>query len=118
LVELRGERTDLRRWDSLPQGFYLKAFAPLASGEVATLHHPDWGTALEVVTRARQQLHLGIWLNRGGFPEGRPVEHLALEPTFGAADALSRALEMGNCLFLAPGGEERWTVTYRIVELS
>ena len=38
LVELRGEQTDLRRWDSLPQGFYLKAFAPLASGAVATLH--------------------------------------------------------------------------------
>ena len=113
-ILLQGKRLDLRRWDSLPPGFFVKVFAPLRSGEPVAVHHPTWGTTLEIVTVASTQLHIGLWLNKGGVSLQTPVEHLALEPTFGSADALDRALAGGSALQVAAGETVSWVVEYRI----
>ena len=105
---------DLSRWDSLPAGFFVKVFAPLRSGEPVALHHPTWGTTLEIVTVADTPLHIGLWLNKGGIPLPGPVQHLALEPTFGSADALDRALLDDSALWIAAGKTASWMVDYRI----
>jgi len=113
-IVLHGERIDLRSWDALPPGFFVKVFAPLRSGEPVTLHHPTWDTTLEIVTVAAAQLHIGLWLNKGGISLPAPVEHLALEPTFGSADALDRALLDNSALQVAAGATVAWAVEYRI----
>lgn len=113
-IVLNDERIDLRSWDALPSGFFVKVFAPLDSGEPVALHHPTWGTTLEIVTMATAPLHIGLWLNKGGISLQRPVEHLALEPTFGSADSLDRALLDNSALLVAAGATVAWSVTYRI----
>jgi galactose mutarotase-like enzyme len=115
VIEIGDRSIDLRSWGSLPEGFYLKAFAAPPAGAAATLTYPEWGTSLEIVTESRHPLHLGLWLNRGGFPEDEPVEHLSLEPTFGSSDSLEKALKDDSSLILKARETEMWTLTYRVV---
>jgi len=116
-LRLTGKDIDLRYWDTLPPGFFMKGFAPLAAGAPVALHHPQWGTALTIVTRSDHPLHIGLWLNRGGIPSGAPLEHVALEPTFGSADLLSRAVDDGSCLVLKARASPCWTVSYQVVQV-
>jgi len=53
-------------------------------------------------------------LNRGGFPSEQPVEHFSIEPTFGSADALTRAMKDNSCLTLKANSDERWRLSYRL----
>lgn len=113
-VVVKGTSINLSRWDSLPAGFFVKVFAPLCSGQLLALHHPTWGTTLKIATMADTPLHVGLWLNKGGIPLPEPVEHLALEPTFGSADALDRALADNSALWIGAGKTVSWVVDYRI----
>jgi galactose mutarotase-like enzyme len=115
ILKVRGGEVDLRRWDSLPLGFFLKAFSPLPPGAPVVLGHIEWGRSLEIVTTAQTLIHLGLWLNRGGFPSEQPVEHFSIEPTFGSADALTRAMKDNSCLTLKANSDERWRLSYRIL---
>lgn len=110
-----GDRdVDLRRWNELPVGFYLKAFAPLASGWTLKLTYPEWAAELEMITTASTAMYVGVWLNRGGFPEPNPVDHFSIEPTFGASDSLATAYRQKSCLILKGRSQETWSVVYRI----
>ncbi len=115
IFKIQEQEVDLRHWNSLPRGFFLKAFSPLQSGSPVMLNYVDWGRSLEIITTAGHPIHLGIWLNRGGFPTEQPLEHLAIEPTFGSADALTRAMMDNSCLMLKANSDERWRLSYRIL---
>lgn len=114
ILEIRGREVDLRNWDSLPHGFFLKAFSPLPPGAPVVLGHMEWGRTLEIVTAAQIPIHLGLWLNCGGFPAEQPVEHFSIEPTFGSADALTRAMKDSSCLILKAKSDEHWRLSYRL----
>ena len=114
IVNIQGQEVDLRSWSSLPNGFFLKAFSHLHAGSPVRINHVEWGTILEIVTTANHPIQLGIWFNRGGFPVDRPVEHFSIEPTFGSADALSRAMVDNSCLTLRAMSDERWHLSYRV----
>ncbi len=118
IVKIEEQEVDLRCWNSLPRGFFLKAFLPLSSGSPVTLNHVEWGRSLEIITTAGHPIHLGIWLNRGGFPTEQPLEHLAIEPTFGSADSLTRAMMDNSYLMLKANTDERWRLSYRILQTS
>lgn len=115
-LDVAGKVIDLRYWDTLPSGFFMKAFAPLSSGTPVVVRHATWNTALTIVADSRHPLHIGLWLNRAGIPADSPLEHVALEPTFGSADLLSRAVHDGSCLVLKARSSESWSVSYRVVQ--
>ncbi|HEX7299134.1 MAG TPA: hypothetical protein VF257_09000 [Solirubrobacteraceae bacterium] len=109
----------LADWDALPARAYVKLFAPWECGRPVTLVHPVWGVFLSVsMGDAPVRPHLGLWLNRGGFPAGAPLEHLAIEPTFGSADDLPSAQADGSCLVVAPGRTATWSVDYTLGTLD
>lgn len=113
---IQGKLVDFREISSLPNGMYLKAFAPCTNVLEATLHYPEWNTSLKIITNAMQRLHIGIWLNKRGFPIESPLEHISIEPTFGSSDSLERAYKDGNCLFLGAQSTETWTLRYQIMD--
>jgi galactose mutarotase-like enzyme len=114
-----GHTIDIAEWDQLPSGAHVKLFAPWGCGRPVSLVHPAWGLALSVCVRsAPARPHLGLWLNRGGFPAEAPLEHLAIEPTFGSADDLPSAEADGSCLVVQPGCTETWVVDYEISMLE
>ena len=54
---------------------------------------------------------LGLWLTRGGW---NGYHHVALEPTNGAADALTDAVKAGQGGLLAPQEKRSWQVKLRV----
>ena len=117
IVKILEQDVDLRSWKSLPEGFFLKAFSPLPAGSPVRLNYPEWGKTLEITTTADQPVQLGIWLNRSGFRLDHPVEHLSIEPTFGSADALTRAMVDNSNLTLRTKSDELWHLSYRVLDL-
>ena len=51
----------------------------------------------------------GIWINYGGWPPGKPLRHIAVEPASAPVDSLSEACSNGHARWLAPGESHRWT---------
>jgi hypothetical protein len=106
---------DLGAWDTVPEGCYVKVFAAW-DGATAGLDHPTLGCRVRIRLDARRPAHLGLWINRRGFPPNAPVTHVALEPTFGSSDDLETSLAAGSCLIVAPHAREEWRVMYAIEE--
>jgi hypothetical protein len=99
------------RWADLPAGSFLKGFAPWPRGTVARLEHPDEGVVVSVAVKAADPVHLGLWWTRFGYPVGDPVEHLAIEPTFGSSDSRRQNIHSGTGLRLAARASRAWQVT-------
>lgn len=52
----------------------------------------------------------GLWINYGGWPTGKPVHQVALEPTTAPADDLARVTRLGRACHLPPNGSHAWSV--------
>ena len=57
---------------------------------------------------------LGVWLNRGGWPAGDPLHHIALEATTGASDDLGDALRQGGGRTIPAHSSIEWTIWIRV----
>jgi len=105
-----GIRLDRLETPGMPRGC-VKGFAgPLQTG-CAALVNDEAGDRLELRWDVRTNPYLGLWLNRGhvGF------HHVALEPTSGAPDSLSDAVEKWRQFgTIAAGATVRWSVEWRI----
>jgi hypothetical protein len=118
-TRLGDQQIDLGNWDAIPDGTYAKLFAPWPSGQAMTLQHPGWRVAIAVTCEgAPIPCHLGLWLNRFGFPSSAPLSHMAIEPTFGSADDLESVIRDGTCLRIPARGSASWHVAYSVIAPS
>ncbi len=78
---------------------------PLSEGRAAIVNDRT-GDALTLTFDAAQLNTLGVWINRGGFGG---YQHVALEPTNGAPDALDLAVnDWGRHASVDGGATKRW----------
>lgn len=105
-----GVRLDRLETPGMPRGC-VKGFAgPLTEGRAALVNDRT-GDRLELSWDARELPWLGVWLNRGHVD----FHHVALEPTSGAPDSLTDAVEKWRAFAtLAPGETRRWVLRWRI----
>ncbi len=64
---------------------------------------------------------LGLWLCYGGWPEAATARKgftVALEPCTSPVDSLAEAIERGEAKTLAPGAEDRWSLTFEVTLLD
>jgi galactose mutarotase-like enzyme len=100
-----------RRWEDLPRGTAAKLFLPWPSGGLA---FSAGGKARRLGFEAfgeEARPHLGLWLNREGFPADSPLSHFAIEPTIGSTDSRAVSVERSTAGMLAAGAEVRFEVT-------
>lgn len=105
-----GIRIDDLMVPGMPGGC-VKGFSGQISTGKAGIENPTTGDRLELHWDARQVPYLGLWLNRGfvGF------HHVALEPTSGAPDSLSDAIELWEQhAILEPGSSADWYLEIKI----
>jgi galactose mutarotase-like enzyme len=109
--------SDLAEWpESDRPGFALKAFARSPTG-TAILHAPGRGERLLLRVDPASVPHLGLWLNRGGWPDpDRGYRNLGLEPAIGPADGLDQAIARGAAESIDPGTVRRWQVVVELPE--
>jgi hypothetical protein len=96
---------------ALPGGTSAKVFAEGISDGVARISNRDSGDWFEFEWDAAENNTLGIWRTRGGW---HGHHQFALEPTNGAADALSRAAARQSCGIVPAFGAVRWEVSLRL----
>jgi galactose mutarotase-like enzyme len=110
------ELTEWRPWQEVDpspggdqeRGLAVKLFTRPDGPRVAVVERP--GAALAFALPTNTALSFGIWLNDGGWPVLQPQRQLAVEPAFGCADRLDRAIAEGTALTLDPGGSRQWQV--------
>jgi hypothetical protein len=100
-----------RRWADLPVGTAVKLFLPWPATGVAFSaggrpRHVDFRVSGDGVSP-----HLGLWLNREGFPADSPLSHFAIEPTIGSTDSRAVSMERGTAGVIAAGAAVRLEVT-------
>jgi len=119
-----GDRGDIWSWPTPKAGIdfasldlggpdrAVKLFTePLTVGHAAIVNDRT-GDRVTFAFDAGELNTLGIWINRGGF-DG--YQHIALEPTNGAPDALDLAVnEWGRCASVAAGATKRWGFTLSV----
>ena len=59
---------------------------------------------------------VGLWLNYGGWQEGRPVHHIAIEPTTALSDSLASAEAIGGSRILDPGQTHNWRIVIALLK--
>ena len=59
---------------------------------------------------------VGLWLNYGGWQEGRPVHHIAIEPTTALSDSLASAEAIGGSRVVAPGQTHSWRIVIALLQ--
>lgn len=106
---------DLSDWNSVPHHAFVKLFAPWG-GTPAVIHHPSLECRISIALTGGPPAHLGLWINRKGFPPEHPATHVAVEPTFGSSDDLASSRAAGTCLDLGPRASASWRVTYTVQE--
>ena len=84
-------------------------FEPPYPPVIALLHGEEW-LAWRIAESTSDDL--GLWVNLGGWgtSPAAPLQHVAVEPAFGAADDPHTAYEQGAARRLQPGAERRWRV--------
>jgi hypothetical protein len=98
----------VRHWPVRGNPGCAKVFLPWPQGGV---HFGRAGRAWSYDWTDRPEgANLGLWLNQGAIPAGRPLEHWAPEPTVGSADSLSACVEQGLAGLLPTGGRTMMTV--------
>jgi galactose mutarotase-like enzyme len=105
-----GTRQDLSAFGGR-DNFALKLFT--AKGAVRRVALADTNTAgawIGMDFDPKLCPHLGLWLNEGGWPEGAPLRHVALEPTSSRADQLDLAMKLGDTWLLEPGKPRSWSI--------
>jgi hypothetical protein len=93
-----------RAWSSLPFGFARKLFLPWPEGGVRFASYGrERRIDFAVVGDSGQaRAHLGLWLNREGFPVDSPLNHFAIEPTIGDSDSLDASARRDTAGELEP----------------
>lgn len=61
---------------------------------------------------------VGLWLNYGGWPQGGPVHHIAVEPTTAGSDSLASAEGRGEARLLEPGQTHSWRIGIALLQLD
>lgn len=100
-----------RQWSTLPNGTAVKLFLPwpksgvpfFSGGRPRKLGFTIEGTGFVPL--------LGLWLNRGGFPNTKPLTHFAIEPTIGDTDSLMESFDRGTSGLLSPNEKVTFVVT-------
>ncbi len=87
-------------------GISVKAFARGLEGRAGALA-PD-GSWLGLAWDPVFAPALGLWLDHGAWPEDKPLQQVAFEPTTAAHDALADAIADRHVATVAPGRTVRW----------
>jgi hypothetical protein len=103
-----------RPWSSLPLGFARKLFLPWPEGGV---HFVSRGRGRRIDftvlgDSGQVRPHLGLWLNRGGFPADSPLNHFAIEPTIGDSDSLDASIHRNTAGKLEPRSSVEFVVQF------
>jgi hypothetical protein len=73
------------------------------------------GVRLEIKFDRNIFLTLGIWWNRGGYPEsGQLRTECAFEPIPGTCSDLSKSIKDGTCLSVEPWGKTCWEIVWTV----
>jgi hypothetical protein len=101
-----------RRWVDLPIGFARKLFLPWPEDGVRfSSHGRERHIGFTIVGDSGQvRPHLGLWLNRGGFPVDAPLHHFAIEPTIGDSDSLEASTRRNTAGRLEPESSVEFVV--------
>jgi hypothetical protein len=94
-------------------GWAVKLFGDIGGSGQMSLTDPHRGERLELFVDPMEVPQVGVWINsRGWAPPGRaPYYNVALQPSIGAPDRLTDAVqEWGTARMLAPAEECRWGV--------
>jgi galactose mutarotase-like enzyme len=90
------------------EGFALKLYGHAENPASASVTGPDGGIRFD--WSGTDIPAFGLWLDYGGWPPGRPVHQVALEPATAPADDLVQAEATGRSIYLAPAETHRWSV--------
>jgi len=85
----------------------------LANGEASAGVYSDAGS-LSINWSASELPYFGMWRCFGGWPEGKPVHQLALEPTTAPAHDLESAKKLNLAATLAAGATTHWATTIKL----
>ena len=99
---------DLSAVGTADDGFALKLYGEAQNASRAEVSGRDAGIRFD--WSGHDVPAFGLWLDYGGWPAGKPVHQVALEPTTAAADDLAQAEVMGRARQLAPGQSHVWSV--------
>ena len=86
----------------------LKTHASAEDRPSATVH--DGRSAISFSWTGLEVSAVGLWLNYGGWPQGGPVHHIAVEPTTARSDSLASAEDQGEARILEPGQTHGWRI--------
>lgn len=112
------EERDYSKVQRRDLGQAIKCYAgPLDEG-FAGLYSRKYDRSLVFEFDVKSVPYLGIWLCYSGWPLTATQKQftVALEPCNGRPDALSKAVERGECAELRPGDTEEWHLTMAIGE--
>lgn len=123
--EIKSEETGLKRPAELEE--YLLAFQPgsfgmlllkgIADGSVKLKY--SYGFILEIGFDKKLFPTLGIWWNKGGYPEGGQLRtECAFEPIPGTCSDLSKSFRDGVYLSVKPEKPMVWEITWKILHNS
>lgn len=94
----------------------LKIHASAEDRPSATVH--DGRSAISFNWTGPDVQTVGLWLNYGGWPQGGPVHHIAVEPTTARSDSLASAEERGESRLLEPGQTHNWLIGVALLQLD
>lgn len=96
-----------------------KLFSPAGVVDRVGLQRPN-GSRVTLAWDARENPHLGIWLNLGAWSGcgSAPYFNLGLEPTTCACDSLRLAVNQHAAPLLPPHAKRSWSVTLTLDDVS
>ena len=92
----------------------LKIHASAKDRPCATVH--DGRSAISFSWSGLEVPAVGLWLNYGGWQEGCPVHHIAIEPTTAPSDSLTSAEANGGARILEPGQTHTWHIAIALFQ--
>lgn len=105
---------DLRDPQAHASGWACKAYADVDGICRAGIRSAS--ESISLCWPSQEVAFVGLWLNYGAWPESRPVDQIAFEPTSAPADDLCSAEKAGHVRVLAPGERHEWAMTIEMTQ--
>ena len=109
-----GIGSDLTRIMDSDAELALKIHAGTEDRPCATVH--DGRSAISFSWSGLEVPAVGLWLNYGGWQEGCPVHHIAIEPTTANSDSLASAEAIGMARVLESGQTHSWRIVIALFQ--
>ena len=105
-----GQKVDLSIIRSAKQDAATKVFTTKLTEGYCGFECPDTGDFLKMNFPVDKVPYVGIWINEGGFFEGKGSFNMALEPCTGCPDKLETAIQRGEHALIKGGAKNSWSL--------